>query len=116
MFLQQLALLAGFDLAAMDPLGADFVHTVVECMKLAYADREAFYGDPDFTDVPLGALLSPDYNDARRRAGRRRGVPGTAARHGGRPLPLGGPRRGGAGGHAEPRRPAPGSRRWPGWA
>ncbi len=65
-FLQQLALLAGFDLAAMDPLGADFVHTVVECMKLAYADREAFYGDPDFTDVPLEALLSRPYNDARR--------------------------------------------------
>ena len=65
--LQQLALLAGFDIAAMDPVGADFVHTVVECMKLAYADREAFYGDPDFTDVPLTTLLSRDYNDARRR-------------------------------------------------
>jgi gamma-glutamyltranspeptidase len=41
-FLQQLALLDGFDLDAMDPVGADFVHTVVECAKLAYADREAF--------------------------------------------------------------------------
>ncbi len=66
-FLQQLALLAGFDVAAMDPLGADFVHVVIECMKLAYADREAFYGDPDFTDVPLETLLSPAYNDARRK-------------------------------------------------
>ena len=66
-FLQQLALLAGFDIAAMDPVGADFVHTVVECMKLAYADREAFYGDPAFSDVPMAALLSPGYNDARRR-------------------------------------------------
>ncbi len=65
-FLQQLALLAGFDVAAMDPVGADFVHTVVECAKLAYADREAFYGDPDFTPVPLETLLSPDYNAARR--------------------------------------------------
>ena len=65
--LQQLALLAGFDIAAMDPVGADFVHTVVECMKLAYADREAFYGDPDFADVPLETLLSREYNDARRR-------------------------------------------------
>ena len=65
-FLQQLALLAGFDIAAMDPVGADFVHTVVECMKLAYADREAFYGDPDFTAVPLDTLLSREYNDARR--------------------------------------------------
>jgi gamma-glutamyltranspeptidase/glutathione hydrolase len=66
-FLQQLALLKGFDLAAMDPLGADFVHTLVECAKLAFADREAFYGDPDFVEVPLDALLSDDYNDARRR-------------------------------------------------
>ena len=64
--LQQLALLAGFDVGAMDPVGPDFVHTVVECAKLAYADREAFYGDPDFTDVPLETLLSPAYNDARR--------------------------------------------------
>ncbi|MGA9867913.1 MAG: gamma-glutamyltransferase family protein [Acetobacteraceae bacterium] len=65
-FLQQLALLAGFDIAAMDPLGADFIHTVVECAKLAYADREAWYGDPDFTDVPLRALLSGAYNNDRR--------------------------------------------------
>lgn len=64
--LQQLALLAGFDIAAMDPVGPDFVHTVIECMKLAYADREAFYGDPAFTDVPMQTLLSPAYNDARR--------------------------------------------------
>ena len=64
-FLQQLALMKGFDVAAMDPLGPDFVHTVVECAKLAYADREAFYGDPDFTHIPLQALFSPAYNDAR---------------------------------------------------
>jgi gamma-glutamyltranspeptidase / glutathione hydrolase len=63
--LQQLALLAGFDLAAMGP-GPDFVHTVVECAKLAFADREAYYGDPDFTDVPLAALLSAAYADERR--------------------------------------------------
>jgi gamma-glutamyltranspeptidase/glutathione hydrolase len=66
-FLQQLALLKGFDLGAMDPLGPDFVHTVVECAKLAYADRDVFYGDPDFTDVPLATLLGDTYNDARRR-------------------------------------------------
>src|SRR5580704_2965133 len=40
-FLQQLALLRGFDIGAMDPFGNDFVHTVVECAKLAYADRDA---------------------------------------------------------------------------
>jgi gamma-glutamyltranspeptidase/glutathione hydrolase len=65
-FLQQLALLAGFDLAAMDTAGAEFVHVVTECAKLAFADREAYYGDPDFVDVPLTVLLSDDYNAARR--------------------------------------------------
>jgi gamma-glutamyltranspeptidase/glutathione hydrolase len=65
-FLQQLALLDGFDLAEADPLGAEFAHIVVECAKLAYADREAWYGDPDFTAVPLGDLLSPAYNERRR--------------------------------------------------
>jgi gamma-glutamyltranspeptidase / glutathione hydrolase len=63
--LQQLALLAGYDLDAMGP-GPDFVHTVVECAKLAFADREAYYGDPDFTDVPLATLLSAAYADERR--------------------------------------------------
>jgi gamma-glutamyltranspeptidase/glutathione hydrolase len=62
--LQQLALLAGFDLEAMGQ--AEYVHTVVECTKLAFADREAFYGDPDFVDVPLERLLSDAYNDERR--------------------------------------------------
>ena len=66
-FLQQLALLKGFDLAGMDPLGAGFAHTVVECAKLAFADREAFYGDPDHVDVPMERLLSDSYNDARRK-------------------------------------------------
>ena len=66
-FLQQLALLAGFDLAAMGPGSADFIHTVTECAKLAFADREAWYGDPTFTDVPVEALLSPGYADERRR-------------------------------------------------
>ena len=65
-FLQQLALLAGFDLPAMDPLGAEFVHLVTECAKLALADREAFYGDPDFVEVPLERLLSDAYNAERR--------------------------------------------------
>jgi gamma-glutamyltranspeptidase/glutathione hydrolase len=65
-FLQQLALLDGFDLAAMGPGTADYIHTVTECAKLAFADREAWYGDPDFTDVPVKALLSAEYADARR--------------------------------------------------
>jgi gamma-glutamyltranspeptidase/glutathione hydrolase len=66
-FLQQLALLKDFDLAAMDPLGPGFVHTVTECAKLALADREAYYGDPNFIDVPLPQLLADDYNGARRK-------------------------------------------------
>ncbi len=65
--LQQLALLKGFDLGAMDPLGANFVHHVIEAQKLAYADREAFYGDPDFVKVPMEHLLSDAYNDERRK-------------------------------------------------
>jgi gamma-glutamyltranspeptidase/glutathione hydrolase len=64
--LQTLALLDGFDLAAMGHLSADWIHTVVECEKLAYADREAWYGDPAFADVPLDALLSRGYADERR--------------------------------------------------
>jgi gamma-glutamyltranspeptidase/glutathione hydrolase len=64
--LQQLALLAGFELEAMGLGSAEYVHTVTECAKLAFADREAFYGDPDFVDVPLDRLLSPAYNDERR--------------------------------------------------
>ncbi|GAB2871128.1 gamma-glutamyltransferase [Paraburkholderia jirisanensis] len=66
-FLQQLALLKGFDIAQMDPTGPDFVHTVIECAKLAFADREVFYGDPRFNDVPLETLLSDAYNDERRK-------------------------------------------------
>src|SRR5438270_837283 len=65
--LQQLALLQGFDLGDLDPLGADFVHIIVECAKLAFAYREAWYGDPDFVDVPMAALLGDAYVDARRK-------------------------------------------------
>jgi gamma-glutamyltranspeptidase / glutathione hydrolase len=65
--LQQLALLRGFDIGAMDPFGYEFVHTVVESAKLAFADREAYYGDPNFVTVPLGALLSDEYNAERRK-------------------------------------------------
>ncbi|MGO8887243.1 MAG: gamma-glutamyltransferase family protein [Streptosporangiaceae bacterium] len=65
-FLQQLALLDGFDLTAMEPGSADFIHTVTECAKLAFADREAWYGDPRGADVPLADLLSADYAQQRR--------------------------------------------------
>ena len=64
--LQQLALLRGYDLDGMDPTGPQFIHLQVECAKLAFADREAFYGDPDFVKVPIETLLSEKYNADRR--------------------------------------------------
>jgi gamma-glutamyltranspeptidase/glutathione hydrolase len=73
--LQLLALLKGFDVPALDTTGPDFVHLLVEAKKLAYADRDAWYGDPDFTDVPLKTLLSDAYNAERRKL-----ITGTASR------------------------------------
>ena len=72
--LQMLAILDGMDVAAMDPTGPDFVHAVVEAAKLAFADREAYYGDPDFVDVPMQPLLGAPYN-----AGRRSQISGEAS-------------------------------------
>ncbi len=65
--LQQLALLKGFALDGLDVTGAEFIHTVVEASKLAFADREKFYGDPDFVQVPMETLLSDAYNEERRK-------------------------------------------------
>jgi gamma-glutamyltranspeptidase/glutathione hydrolase len=65
--LQQLALLRGYDLDGMDPTGPQFIHLQVECAKLAFADRESFYGDPDFVRVPIDTLLSEKYNAKRRK-------------------------------------------------
>ena len=64
--LQQLRLLEGFDLEGMGLGSAAYVHTVTECAKLAFADREAWYGDPAAVDVPLDGLLDPAYADGRR--------------------------------------------------
>ena len=77
-FLQQLRLLEGFDLAAHGHASAEYVHTITECAKLAFADREAWYGDPEFYDVPMETLLS---RDVRGRAAhpRRRDVVGRVA-------------------------------------
>ena len=65
-FLQQLKLLEGFDLAAMGHNSADYIHAVIESAKLSFADREAYYGDPEFVDVPLDGLLSDRYAAIRR--------------------------------------------------
>jgi gamma-glutamyltranspeptidase / glutathione hydrolase len=64
-FLQQLAILSRVDLAGAGLLSPDYIHLVVESSKLAFADREAWYGDPNVVDVPLPALLSDAYNDGR---------------------------------------------------
>lgn len=65
-FLQQLTLLEGFDLQAFGHNSADYLHTVIECSKLAFADREAYYGDPKHDDVPFDRLLSKAYANERR--------------------------------------------------
>jgi gamma-glutamyltranspeptidase/glutathione hydrolase len=65
--LQTFNILAGIDLAAMGAGSADAIHAVHEAIKLAYDDRNAFYGDPDFVKVPLKGLLSADYAAARRK-------------------------------------------------
>ena len=64
--LQTLAILEGFDLAKMGLGSADTFHTIVEAIKLAYADRDHYYADPDFARVPATALLSSEYAATRR--------------------------------------------------
>jgi gamma-glutamyltranspeptidase / glutathione hydrolase len=66
-FLQQLALLSAVDLPSMPVGGPDFIHAAVESAKLAFADREAWYGDPAFAPDLTGELLAEDYTRARRR-------------------------------------------------
>ncbi|MEV0048646.1 gamma-glutamyltransferase [Nocardia rhamnosiphila] len=65
-FLQQLGMLKGFDLVSLGLGTAEYVHTIVECAKLAFADREGWYGDPEHSSIPIKTLLSPDYSTARR--------------------------------------------------
>lgn len=65
-FLQALKILEGYDIDKLDSTGEEFIHLVTESIKLAFADREAYYGDPDFADVPLDTLLSSDYAAERR--------------------------------------------------
>jgi len=101
-FCQQLALLEGFDLTGMGNRSAAYVHTVVEAAKLAFADREAWYGDPAFADVPVETLLSDAYAADRRRLIRPRAStelrPGAPdGRQPRLPPPVGPPAPGGAG-------------------
>ncbi len=63
--LQTLNILEGYDLKSMGHNSADYIHTVTESLKLAFADREHFYGDPKFSTVPIDGLLSKEYAKAR---------------------------------------------------
>ena len=64
--IQVLQLLEGFDIKDMAHNSPEYLHLVVEAIKLAFADRHAYYGDPDFVDVPLPGLLSKAYAKERR--------------------------------------------------
>lgn len=64
--LQTLSLLVGYDLSLLDPLGDEFAHIVLEAEKLAFADRDTFYGDPAGSPVPIQEMLQAAYVDARR--------------------------------------------------
>ena len=62
-----LSLLAGYDLKAMGHNSADYIHTAVEAVKLAMADRDTYLGDMDFIRIPYEGLLSERYADDRRK-------------------------------------------------
>ncbi|MBI3658165.1 MAG: gamma-glutamyltransferase family protein [Acidobacteria bacterium] len=84
--LQTLNILEGFDLAGMGHLSTEYIHTVTEAIKLAYDDRDAYYGDPDFVRVPMQGLLSKTYAGERqklidRRQARLDHRPGDPYRH-----------------------------------
>jgi gamma-glutamyltranspeptidase / glutathione hydrolase len=64
--LETLNLLEGFDLKAMGHNSPDYIHTLTEAVKLAFADRDRWYGDPRFVKVPGAELLAKDYADLRR--------------------------------------------------
>jgi len=63
---QTLRLLEGFDLKKMGHLSANYIHVLTEALKLGFADRDEYYGDPLFVDVPIKALLSDEYTRLRR--------------------------------------------------
>ena len=64
---ETLNLLDGFDLTAMRVNSPDYIHTVTEALKLAYADRDTYYGDPKFNQIPVAELLSKEYAAERRK-------------------------------------------------
>ncbi len=65
--IEALNLLEGYDLKAMGHNSPKYLHTVVEAVKLAFADRDQYYGDPKFSKIPEEILLSKDYAAERRK-------------------------------------------------
>ncbi|HBY60222.1 MAG TPA: gamma-glutamyltranspeptidase [Solibacterales bacterium] len=65
--IQTLNMLEGVDLEAMGHNSVEYVHTLTETLKLAYADRDTYYGDPNFVEIPADRLLSRDYAAQRRK-------------------------------------------------
>jgi len=59
--LQALNILENFDLQKMGHNSADYLHVLIEALKLAYADRDTYYADQDFVEVPAAGLLSKEY-------------------------------------------------------
>jgi gamma-glutamyltranspeptidase/glutathione hydrolase len=64
---EALNILEGFDIVSLKHNSADYIHTLVEALKLAYADRDSYYGDPKFNKVPAETLLSKEYAAERRK-------------------------------------------------
>ena len=64
--IETLNILEGFDLVEMKQNSAEYIHTLVEALKLAYADRDTYYGDPKFVKIPAERLLSKEYGAERR--------------------------------------------------
>jgi len=64
---QAMAMLDGVDLKSLGHNSPAYIHHLVEVLKLAYADRHALYGDPNFVDVPMKQLFSAEYAEARRK-------------------------------------------------
>ena len=65
--LQALNILEGYDLRSMGFNSVEYIHTITEALKLAYADRDAYYGDPKFNNIPADVLLSKAYAAERRK-------------------------------------------------
>ena len=65
--LEALNILEGYDIQGLKLNSADYIHTLVEALKLAYADRDTYYGDPKFNKIPADMLLSKEYAAERRK-------------------------------------------------